>query len=89
VNDTDTLSLIIIGVIIVVILIVGIKILLKIGKVLLYILLNALLGFIILFLFNLLPFFKIPITILTVLIAGFGGVIGVLLLIVAKALGFY
>ncbi|MGZ4857146.1 MAG: pro-sigmaK processing inhibitor BofA family protein [Methanobacteriaceae archaeon] len=47
------------------------------------------LGVILLFLFNLFPFFKIPINILTILVAGFGGVIGFGLLIVAKALGFY
>jgi inhibitor of the pro-sigma K processing machinery len=85
----DTISLIIIGIIIAIILIFGIGVLLKFGKILLYILLNMLLGFIVLYLFNLLPFFKIPIDTVTVLIAGIGGPIGVLILIVATALGFY
>jgi inhibitor of the pro-sigma K processing machinery len=48
-----------------------------------------LLGWILLFIWNILPFFKIPITVLTVLVAGFGGIIGVGVLILAKALGFY
>jgi len=51
--------------------------------------LHMLLGLILLFLFNLLPFFKIPINILTVLVAGFGGIFGVLILIIAKFLGLY
>jgi inhibitor of the pro-sigma K processing machinery len=69
--------------------VLGISILIKIGKFALGILFHMILGVILLFLFNLLPLFKIPINILTILVAGFGGVIGFGLLIVAKALGFY
>jgi len=69
--------------------VLGISILIKIGRIALSILLHMILGVILLFLFNLLPLFKIPINVLTILVAGFGGVIGFGLLIVAKALGFY
>ena len=85
----DLLTILIIIILIVVLGIFGFRILYSIAKVILYIVIHAILGLIILFLFNLLPFFKIPINILTVLIAGFGGVIGVLILIIAKALSLY
>lgn len=75
--------------ILIILLIFGFRILYGIGKLILYVGVHALLGLILLFLFNLLPFFKIPINILTVLIAGFGGIIGFLLLIIAKVLGLY
>lgn len=85
----ELLLLITLGIIVVVLVIFGLKLLLEIGKIALYILLHMIFGLILLFLFNLLPFFKIPINVLTLLIAGFGGVFGVLILIIAKALGFY
>lgn len=85
----DLLTIVIIIILVVILGIFGFRILYGIGKVLLWVVAHGILGLIILFLFNLLPFFKIPINILTVLIAGFGGIIGVLILIVAKALGFY
>ena len=75
--------------ILVVIAIIGIIILIKIGGLLLRILFHVILGWIFLFIVNLLPFIHIPINILTVLIAGFGGVFGVILLIIAQALGFF
>lgn len=85
----DLLTILIIVVLIVVLGIFGFRILYGIGKLLLYFLAHGILGLVILFLFNLLPFFKIPINLLTVLVAGFGGIIGMIILIAAKALGFY
>jgi inhibitor of the pro-sigma K processing machinery len=83
------LEIVLIGIILVILGIIGINVLLKVGKILLSIIVHMLLGWILLFIWNILPFFKIPITVLTVLVAGFGGIIGVGVLILAKALGFY
>ncbi|MEN6329891.1 MAG: pro-sigmaK processing inhibitor BofA family protein [Methanobacteriaceae archaeon] len=83
------LEIILIGIILVILGIVGINVLLKVGKIALSIILHMLLGWVLLFIWNILPFFKIPITILTVLVAGFGGILGVGILILAKALGLY
>ena len=85
----DLTNIIIIGIIIIVLGIFGFRILYGIGKIVLYIGAHALLGIILLFLFNLLPFFKIPINILTVLIAGFGGIIGFGILLIGKLIGVY
>jgi len=41
-----------------------------------------------LFIVNLLPFIDIPLNILTVLVAGFGGFIGVILLVILNLIGF-
>jgi inhibitor of the pro-sigma K processing machinery len=83
------LEIVLIGIILVILGIIGINVLLKVGKLVLSIILHMLLGWMLLFIWNILPFFKIPITVLTVLVAGFGGIIGVGVLILAKALGFY
>ncbi len=83
------LGMLLVGILIVVLGIFGIKILLKVGKLAITIIVHMLLGVILLFLFNLLPFFKIPINIITVAIAGFGGIFGVGILIIARALGLY
>ena len=85
----EFLTIVIIGIILLIVGVLGVGLLLKLGKVALSILLHMLLGWILLFIWNILPFFKIPINILTVLVAGFGGIIGVGVLILAKALGFY
>lgn len=85
----EILTLIIIGIILLVLGVVGVSLLLKLGKVAISIILHMALGWIFLFIWNILPFFKIPINILSVLIAGFGGIIGVGVLILAKALGLY
>lgn len=85
----EILTLIIIGVVLLVLGIFFAGILLKLGKIALSILLHMILGWILLFIWNILPFFKIPINILTMLVAGFGGIIGVAVLILAKALGLY
>lgn len=83
------LEIVLIGIILVILGIIGINVLLKVGKIVLTIIVHMLLGWIMLFIWNILPFFKIPITILTVLVAGFGGILGVGVLILAKALGLY
>jgi inhibitor of the pro-sigma K processing machinery len=85
----EILEIIFIGIILVILGIAGIKILLTLGKVLLGIVMHMFLGWTLLFIWNILPFYKIPITILTILVAGFGGVLGVGILILAKALGLY
>jgi inhibitor of the pro-sigma K processing machinery len=74
--------------ILVIFIIVGIVILVKIGGLLLRILLHVILGWIFLVLVNLFPYVNIPINILTILVAGFGGVFGVILMLIAQALGF-
>jgi inhibitor of the pro-sigma K processing machinery len=73
----------------VIFIIVGVVVLVKIGGLLLRILLHVILGWILLFLVNLFPYVNIPINILTVLVAGFGGVFGVILLLIAQVLGFF
>jgi len=85
----EFLTMVIIGIILLVVGVFGVGLLLKLGKVALSILVHMVLGWILLFIWNLLPFFKIPLNILTVLVAGFGGIIGVGVLILAKALGLY
>nr|WP_319373939.1 pro-sigmaK processing inhibitor BofA family protein [uncultured Methanobacterium sp.] len=85
----EILTLVIIGVVLLVVGIFFAGILLKLGKIALSILLHMVIGWVLLFIWNILPFFKIPINILTMLVAGFGGVIGVAVLILAKALGLY
>ncbi|MBI4814520.1 MAG: pro-sigmaK processing inhibitor BofA family protein [Methanobacterium sp.] len=85
----EILTMVIIGIILLVVGIFGVSLLLKLGKVALSILVHMALGWILLFIWNILPFFKIPINLLTVLVAGFGGIIGVAVLILAKGLGLY
>ena len=85
----EFLTIVIIGIILLVVGVFGVGLLLKLGKVALSILVHMVLGWILLFIWNILPFFKIPINILTILVAGFGGIIGVGVLVLAKALGLY
>ena len=73
--------------VIVVIAIIGILILLKIGSLLLKLLVHAIFGWILLVIVNFIPYINIPVNILTILIAGIGGVFGVILLLIAQALG--
>ena len=77
------------AIIIVIILLIGIIVIIKLGGLILKIILHVILGWIFLVIVNLLPFIHIPINIFTILIAGFGGVFGVLLLIIAQLLGFF
>lgn len=85
----EFLTIVIMGIILLVVGVFGVGLLLKLGKVTLSILVHMVLGWILLFIWNILPFFKIPINILTMLVAGFGGIIGVGVLVLAKALGLY
>jgi inhibitor of the pro-sigma K processing machinery len=85
----EILTMVVIGVILLILGVFGISLLLKLGKIALSIILHMALGWILLFIWNILPFFKIPLNILTVLVAGFGGIVGVGVLILAKALGLY
>ncbi|MEL7671077.1 pro-sigmaK processing inhibitor BofA family protein [Methanobacterium sp.] len=84
-----SIELIVLGIIILIVAFAALGILFKIAGLLLKILVHVILGWIVLFLVNILPFVHIPINILTVLIAGFGGIWGVLLLILAQILGFF
>ena len=85
----EILTIVVIGIILLVLGILGIGLLLKLGKIALSILVHMVLGWVLLFIWNVLPFFKIPINILTLLVAGFGGIVGVGVLILAKAIGLY
>ncbi|MDP1552187.1 MAG: pro-sigmaK processing inhibitor BofA family protein [Methanobacteriaceae archaeon] len=85
----DMMVLVVIGTFIIALGLFGIKMLLKIGRGSLKIIFNMVLGFIFLFIVNLLPFVEIPVNILTVLVAGFGGIVGVGVLIITKSLGFF
>ncbi len=84
-----SIELIVLGIIVLIVAFAALGILFKIAGLLLKILVHVILGWIALFLVNILPFVHIPINILTVLIAGFGGIWGVLLLILAQILGFF
>ena len=84
-----SIELIVLGIIILIVAFAALGILFKIAGVLLKILVHVILGWIALFLVNILPFVHIPINILTVIIAGFGGIWGVLLLILLQILGFF
>jgi inhibitor of the pro-sigma K processing machinery len=84
-----SIELIVLGIIILIVAFAALGILFKIAGLLLKILVHVILGWIVLFLVNILPFVHIPINILTVLIAGFGGIWGVLILILAQILGFF
>lgn len=84
-----SIELIVLGIIVLILAFAALGILFKIAGILLKILVHVILGWIALFLVDLLPFVHIPINILTVIIAGFGGIWGVLLLILAQILGFF
>lgn len=60
---------------------------LKIGKKIVLLVLNSFIGLVLLLLANFIPFVHIPINIWTILIAGFGGILGVILLVVLGQLG--
>jgi inhibitor of the pro-sigma K processing machinery len=84
-----SIELIVLGIIVLIVAFAALGILFKIAGLLLKILVHVILGWIALFLVNILPFVHIPINILTILVAGFGGIWGVLLLILAQILGFF
>ena len=78
---------VIIGILLAVIIAIGLIILFKAAGIIIKIILHMVFGFILLFLVDLIPFIHIPINILTVLVAGFGGFIGVILLIILALIG--
>ena len=78
---------ILIGIILAFIIAVGLIILFKAAGIIIKILLHMAFGLILLFLVDLIPFIHIPINLLTVLVAGFGGFIGVVFLIILSLLG--
>jgi inhibitor of the pro-sigma K processing machinery len=84
-----SIELIALVIIILIVALAALGILFKIAGVLLRILVHVILGWVALILVDLIPIVHIPINILTVLIAGFGGIWGVLLLLIAQALGFF
>ena len=75
----DTIFL---GIILAIIIAIGLIILFKAAGLIIKVLLHMIFGLILLFIVDLVPFVHIPINILTVLVAGFGGFIGVILLII-------
>jgi inhibitor of the pro-sigma K processing machinery len=83
------LNTILIGVVLAVIIAIGLIILFKAAGVIVKIILHMGFGLILLFIVDLIPFVHVPINVLTVLVAGFGGFIGVVLLVILGALGFY
>lgn len=76
------------GIIIAVLLAIGLVILFKAAGIVIKILLHMIFGVVMLFIVNLLPFIDVPLNILTVLVAGFGGFIGVILLVILNLIGF-
>ncbi|HSQ02219.1 MAG TPA: pro-sigmaK processing inhibitor BofA family protein [Methanobacterium sp.] len=83
------LETILVGILLAVIIAVGLIILFKAAGIIIKIVLHMAFGLLLLFIVDLIPFINIPINILTVLIAGFGGFIGVVFLIVLGVLGFF
>jgi inhibitor of the pro-sigma K processing machinery len=80
----DTIFL---GILLAVIIAVGLIILFKAAGIIIKVLLHVLFGLILLVIVDLVPFVHIPINILTVLVAGFGGFIGVVFLIILAFVG--
>jgi inhibitor of the pro-sigma K processing machinery len=80
----DTIFL---GILLAVIIAVGLIILFKAAGIIIKVLLHVLFGLILLVIVDLVPFVHIPINILTVLVAGFGGFIGVVFLIILALVG--
>jgi inhibitor of the pro-sigma K processing machinery len=83
------LETILVGILLAVIIAVGLIILFKAAGIIIKIVLHMAFGLLLLFIVDLIPFINIPINILTVLIAGFGGFIGVVFLIILGVLGFF
>ena len=71
----------------IVVLAIAIYIALRLGKDIVWIAINSLIGLLILWLINLLPFINIDINIWSILIVVFGGIPGIALLILLDMLG--
>lgn len=83
------LESILVGILLALIIAVGLIILFKVAGIIIKIVLHIAFGLLLLFIVDLIPFVNVPINILTVLIAGFGGFIGVVFLIILGVLGFF
>ncbi len=83
------LESILVGILLALIIAVGLIILFKAAGIIIKIVLHIAFGLLLLFIVDLIPFVNVPINILTVLIAGFGGFIGVVFLIILGVLGFF
>ena len=84
-----TIDTIFLGIILAIIIAIGLIILFKAAGLIIKILLHMIFGLVLLFIVDLVPFVHIPINILTVVVAGFGGFIGVIILIILGLLVFY
>jgi inhibitor of the pro-sigma K processing machinery len=82
------LETIFIGIFLAIVIAFGLLILFKAAGLIIKILLHMGFGLLLLFLVDLIPFIHIPINLLTVLIAGFGGFIGVIILVILSLIGF-
>ena len=82
------LETVLFGIVIAALIAIGVIILFKAAGIIIKILLHMIFGVVMLFIVNLLPFIDIPINILTVLVAGFGGFIGVIFLVLLNLIGF-
>ena len=83
------LESILVGILLALIIAVGLIILFKAAGIIIKIVLHMIFGLLLLLIVDLIPFVNVPINILTVLIAGFGGFIGVVFLIILGVLGFF
>ena len=82
------LETVLFGIVIAVLIAIGLIILFKAAGIIIKILLHMIFGVVMLFIVNLLPFIDVPINILTVLVAGFGGFIGVFCWLLLNLIGF-
>ena len=64
------------------------RVLLSVGRTLITVAANMLTGLLILIFVNMLPFINLPLNLLTILVAGFGGIAGVGILIIGNIAGF-
>ncbi|GEM_PF-6055061 len=75
------------GVLVLVLIVIILYFLFKAVKKLVHMLLNSFLGLVLLVGLNFFPFLKVPITIFSVLLVLFGGLMGLIVLVILKLLG--
>lgn len=63
------------------------RILLGVGRIILTVFINMVIGILLLFVVNMLPFAEIPLNFLTILVAGLGGITGVGILLITSIIG--
>lgn len=83
------LAIIVMGLIVLILGVFGIRLLLKIGKKGIILAFNMILGFVFLYLVNSTSLVEIPVNVLTLLVAGFGGIIGVGIMVITHGLGLF